>query len=321
MKKFHTMLLPVLLLCLSLGVPNIASAGEESRSDEGFIGIYAEEMTDVMYEALDLEESGLMINDVVKDAPAEKAGLAAGDVLLKIDGKRMLSLKRLFRVVRSHKPGEKVEVEYLHKGKVKKVKVELAENKQKTEHIIEAPNIEWHSDKKFVEFKPKVWLGVMVDNLSEQLSGYFGTEHGVLVTEVIDNAPAMKAGIMAGDVIVKVKGEEIEETSDIHDALKKSSAGDKVEVEVIREKKARKLEVELSDSPQKNKMHWHDDSLLELEMDHFGDMGEDAHRIFVKTMEHLPENLHFESDLLKKEMKDLRIEFKELSERVDKLAE
>lgn len=48
------------------------------RKGEGFLGVMASELDDAMYEALNLDEDGLLVNDVVSDGPAEKAGIKPG---------------------------------------------------------------------------------------------------------------------------------------------------------------------------------------------------------------------------------------------------
>jgi membrane-associated protease RseP (regulator of RpoE activity) len=65
-------------------------------------------------------------------------------------------------------------------------------------------------------------LGVNVDTVGKQLADYFGIKqgHGVLVTSVTKDSPGAAAGLKAGDVIVKVEDESIEDVSDLHMALR-----------------------------------------------------------------------------------------------------
>jgi serine protease Do len=91
-------------------------------------------------------------------------------------------------------------------------------------------------------------LGVMVMSLTPDLRTYFGapTGKGVLVAKVEPNSAAAKAGINVGDVIVEVKGESVDDARDVISALADSKQGDKVHVEVIRDKKRVGLDAAIS---------------------------------------------------------------------------
>jgi C-terminal processing protease CtpA/Prc len=91
-------------------------------------------------------------------------------------------------------------------------------------------------------------LGVMVMSLTPDLRTYFGapTGKGVLVAKVEPNSAAAKAGIKVGDVIVEVKGESVDDASDVISALADSKQGDKAHVEVIRDKKRVGLDAMMS---------------------------------------------------------------------------
>ena len=68
-------------------------------------------------------------------------------------------------------------------------------------------------------------------------------EDGVYVVEVMDNSAAKKAGIQAGDVIVKVGNDKVSTMSDLNKALYQYSLGDKSEITVNRGGKEVKLQV------------------------------------------------------------------------------
>jgi len=58
-------------------------------------------------------------------------------------------------------------------------------------------------------------LGVMAENISEQMLSYFEVEHGVLVESVTKDSPADKSGLKAGDVITRVNDREIKDFNDL----------------------------------------------------------------------------------------------------------
>ena len=68
------------------------------------------------------------------------------------------------------------------------------------------------------------YIGVSLDNLNEQLGTFFGADDGkgALVREVVDDSPAQKAGMKAGDVIVAIDGKDIDELSDVQRKVRRS---------------------------------------------------------------------------------------------------
>jgi PDZ domain-containing secreted protein len=91
-------------------------------------------------------------------------------------------------------------------------------------------------------------LGVMVMSLTPELRSYFGATNnqGVLVAKVEPDSAAAKAGIKVGDVIVNVKGNTINDASDVIDAISDTKNGDKVTVSVVRDKKQMSLDATIT---------------------------------------------------------------------------
>lgn len=87
-------------------------------------------------------------------------------------------------------------------------------------------------------------LGVSIQSMGDQLADYFGVEGGALVTDVNEDSPAEAAGIRAGDVIVSIDGESVEDPGDLMRVLSDLQAGP-VEVTVVREGAQRSFTVEL----------------------------------------------------------------------------
>jgi len=88
-------------------------------------------------------------------------------------------------------------------------------------------------------------LGVRVEPLTEQLAEYFRVDGGILVTEVLPDTPAERGGIEAGDVLVRVGGDEVREVGDIRSALREVELPGTVRVEVVRRGRTRSFDVEL----------------------------------------------------------------------------
>ena len=93
-----------------------------------YIGVFLQETTKGLAEYFGLKDgTGLLINELTKDGPAEKAGLRVGDVIFKADGKRVNNVIELSAVVQTKKKGDKVKIEYMRDKKALGVMVEVAE--------------------------------------------------------------------------------------------------------------------------------------------------------------------------------------------------
>ena len=89
-------------------------------------------------------------------------------------------------------------------------------------------------------------LGVRVQDLSDELAGYFGVKSGVLVSGVEADAPAAKAGVKAGDVITAVNGAAIEDPAELRREVAKVEDGKTAELSITRDKKPLTLKVEVT---------------------------------------------------------------------------
>lgn len=92
-------------------------------------------------------------------------------------------------------------------------------------------------------------LGVMVMSLTPELRTYFGapTGKGVLVAKVEPNSTAAKAGLKVGDVLVQVKGTSVDEASDVIEALSDAKKGDKIKIEIVRDKRQLAIDATIGD--------------------------------------------------------------------------
>lgn len=138
------------------------------------------------------------------------------------------------------------------------------------------------------------FLGVSVQDMTTQLREFFKADHdhGVLVAEVIADSPAEKAGILSGDVIMKVGDEDIDSPGDLTSAIGDNDPGNKVDIVVIRDGKSKKISATLAEAPgfpRKAKMFFDDKSGLDD-----------------------PKMLMYQSDDLQKQMDELKSQLEEL---------
>jgi serine protease Do len=94
------------------------------------------------------------------------------------------------------------------------------------------------------------WLGVMIQEVSPQLAGQFDAPEGtVLVSQVMEDSPAEDAGLVRGDIIVGIEGDEVDGISRFRNSIAEMEPGTEVELEVLRDGEEMEIEVELGSRP------------------------------------------------------------------------
>ena len=94
---------------------------------------------------------------------------------------------------------------------------------------------------RFEALAERAVAGAEFTPINEGLSGYFGTDRGLLVVKVGPQTPAARAGLLAGDVITKVDGQVIDEVIELRRAVTRAG-NETLKLEILRKGKARTLE-------------------------------------------------------------------------------
>lgn len=273
--------LPVLLLVLLLFTFGAAQADEEKA---GYLGVMLQDLSPSMAKALQVDDAGgVLVDDVVKDSPAAAAGLKDGDVIIEFNGLKTANGQALTKAVRSAAPGDEVKVVVLREGKKKTLKVEVGEREIKTADVMffsddgqvtelhghQGGNV-WFDEsedghkviiKKMMDgqhdmsvftLEDRGFMGIVPQDLDEQLGDYFGVKNGegVLVASVTDDSGAAKAGLKAGDVIVRIGDNDIDSTTDLHEAMSGTEVGQELEIQIRREGKDKAVTVTLGEMPE-----------------------------------------------------------------------
>ncbi len=102
------------------------------------------------------------------------------------------------------------------------------------------------------------YLGVMLQDLSPAMAKalQLGEQSGVLVSDVVDDGPAEKAGLQDGDVIIAFAGKKLDDQSDLGKAVRAAKPGDTVDVTVLRDGKQQTIKVELGERETGNQFVW-----------------------------------------------------------------
>jgi len=93
------------------------------------------------------------------------------------------------------------------------------------------------------------WLGIAIQDVTDELAGTFGVREGVLVAEVVKGGPAEAAGLRQGDVIVELNGAPIKEVPELQRRVAAVAPGQPVRLKLIRERKPVTLSVTVTEMP------------------------------------------------------------------------
>lgn len=230
----------------------------DDNANTSYLGVDIADVTTERVSTLKLkDEKGVEVTMVDQDAPAGKAGIKEHDVILSMNGTAVESKAQLQRMIHETPPGRIVTLGLSRDGQPVTIKVQLADkHKEMTSwkpdiHVnvpdIHLPDIDIPAFN-MVMITTSARSGLMVENITQQLGEYFGVKggNGVLVRSVEKGSRADKAGLHAGDVIVKVNGQPIHDTSDFQHALK-SRNGDSVNIGIMRDRKEQNMNLSLPD--------------------------------------------------------------------------
>jgi serine protease Do len=253
-----------LVLVLGLGVAGAATtskAPEAAVPQDAWLGVYTQTLTAELREGLNYSGTGALVSRVVEDSPAAKAGVQKGDVIVGLNTTTIESSSDLTDAVGKLKVGQSVSVRIVRDGTRRSLNAKLAERPADDLEWTDAPeasgkHYHYDSDGDFEfnlddmmpgMFSGRGRLGVRVQDLNPDLGSYFGITDGkgVLITDVLKDTPAEKAGLKAGDVITKVGDKKVEDSDDLVSALREADS--KVTLTVMRQKASRTIQSELRD--------------------------------------------------------------------------
>lgn len=190
------------------------------------IGVTIQEVSEEIAKGFGLDKaSGALVNAVEKEGPADKAGVKAGDIILKFNGQSVATSSDLPKLVTSSKPESKATLEVWRDKSIKKLSVVLGElDPQEGKH----PSRKGKGGN--VDDSGR--FGLSIQTLSAQQLARLGLKFGVQVMQV--SGAAAKAGLLGGDVIVGVGSTELANLQEFKQALQSLKADEGLPLRVIR---------------------------------------------------------------------------------------
>jgi len=185
------------------------------RVTRGRIGVSIDQVSKDVAESLGLGEArGALVRGVEADSPAAKAGLEAGDIITRFDGKAIEKSVDLPRLVGNTKPGSRSTITVFRRGQTKDLTVVVGEVEQETKTGTKRTQ---PSEGKAAQASGAKALGLAVTDLSDSERAELRVKGGVRV--VASEGAAARAGLREGDVILGLANTEVTSVRDLETVL------------------------------------------------------------------------------------------------------
>ena len=222
-------------------------------ASQSYLGVYLGDVDQDRAQALHMPApQGAEITLLDHDAPAAKGGLRVHDVILSINGEKILSADQLRRKLRSTPIGRKVQLVVSRDGAQLTVGVQIADRRKVQEDARQQIGSGSYSTPSLgfipggtdttAPIGPRFWgmgnslkIGALVEPLTPQMSDFLGVSSGLMIKSVAHKSAASAAGLEPHDVILAVGGEPIVTASDWERTLR-ASEGKPVQGEILRDR-------------------------------------------------------------------------------------
>ncbi|WP_291374486.1 trypsin-like peptidase domain-containing protein [Acinetobacter sp. UBA6720] len=200
----------------------LKKTGKVTRS---YLGFNLQDLDRNLAESYNLPKpEGSLITNVQPNSPAQKAGLKAGDIILKFNGTPISRTSELLNYLNRTMPNQTVQLEILRDDKKRNISATLTTAPDDTPAKSDAT----------AQAKGPV-LGVAIRNLSPVESSQLKLKGGVLIQEVKRGGAAAQAGMTAGDVVTRINNKLITDTNDFVQAVSDLKKGQVARVGIIRQ--------------------------------------------------------------------------------------
>ncbi|WP_039455141.1 Do family serine endopeptidase [Candidatus Jidaibacter acanthamoebae] len=198
-------------------IDQLRNKGEISR---GWLGVLIQPVDEYVAKSMGLQKiKGALVAEVVKDSPADKAGVKVGDIISRFDGKEVKNIHKLPRMVSETQINKRVSIQVFRNGKyeVLNTVIEKPANDSFGEETEDTEANQGSPEK-----IGQVILGIRVADLNNALRSKFKIEptlSGIIVLGVNRNSPAIESGISAGDLIQQIGNKKITTIKDFENEI------------------------------------------------------------------------------------------------------
>lgn len=203
-----------------------AELAEKGRVTRGWLGVQIQDLDAPLARHFGLKEDakGVLIADVMESGPAREAGLKAGDVVLRYDGKPVEGVRELQRLVAETPVGRKVELRLWRDKAARSLSIRVGDMAEHDAESAAAGPRESRTAR----------LGVQVRALRPEEARERGVELGVVVESVEAGSPAERGGLRAGDVVVELDKARVTTPAEFARLARRLKPGEPAVVRILR---------------------------------------------------------------------------------------
>ena len=200
------------------------------RPRRGTIGVYPTNLTPVLAQGLGLaRNSGVLIEDVVPDSAADKAGIRIDDIVLSADGRPIRDTKELALIMFRKRPGEVVHLSLLNGATARLVDVTVEQSPRDAANLLNPAD----EDQYLI---PR--LGALVLPMTAELASQFGGQRqsgGLLVVARTSGVAIDQVNLKSGDILYSANNTKLNSIADLQTFMKALKSGDAVVLQVERD--------------------------------------------------------------------------------------
>jgi len=183
----------------------------EGKVKRAYLGIYLQNITSDLRKSFELDEvAGVLVTKVVKETPAEKAGLKNGDVITEFNNHKVEDVSKFMIMVAGSEIGKKIPLKIIRDKKEKTLEVKLVE---RTDDILaKGGNVTKENTE---------WLGLKVESLNGDFVQKYKIEadKGVVITQIKEDTPAANSNLSIGDVIIEINQQPVNDIADYKEII------------------------------------------------------------------------------------------------------
>jgi serine protease Do len=206
-------------------VEQLKDSGQVVR---GWLGVVIQDVDSDLAEAYGLERPrGALIAQMEKDGPAEASGIEIGDIILEFNGTEIVESADLPHEVGLTKAGSEVPVLVARNGDTKRLKVKVGSLEGEGENTIALSGDD-----------PGGRIGAMIEELTDEQRASMRLLGGVVITRVLPDSAAAKAGLRAGDIVTLINNRPIASADNYRETIAELPSGKAIPMRIIRNGRA-----------------------------------------------------------------------------------
>ena len=182
---------------------------EGKKIEYGWLGITVQDLSEDLSGYFGLtDKNGVLVAGLLKDGPAQKAGIKKGDIIKQFDAKAINSVKDLLAMVNKTEIGRKVKITAIRDKKETVFEVIISSRPQDKDFETQSPVQE--------EVQARVWRGLEIVDLDSRAARKFNLQgnEGVVVVDVKANSPADAASVIPGDLILEINRQKVKDVAE-----------------------------------------------------------------------------------------------------------